>query len=140
MLVALVGLAGAAQKKVPFGPFDIRDWKSVDVVTGRPATQADIDAGRAVFLVDGPTPSKPVDVGLPRCAIWHNRAVKKDIPVVVIQAEEVAGGLQMAGVRFLAGDKTVCLLKDLILLAGPDERFGTKEPNHSPEPPPSAVH
>jgi hypothetical protein len=111
-----------------FGPIDMRMWKKVPCVVGRPVTQKDIDEGRAVFRIDGPQGAvKPIDLGLPRCAIWHDQKTQKDVPVIIIQAEE-AGGVRAAGIRFLSGGNAACLVSELTLLDGPDERFQTKPP------------
>jgi hypothetical protein len=113
-----------AEEGVLWGPIDMRTWKQVPCVTSRVVTQKDIDEGRAVFRIDGPPGAvKPIELGLPRCAIWHDQKTKKDVPVVVVQAEE-AGKIQAAGIRFLGGGNVACLLSELTLLEGPDERFG----------------
>lgn len=69
-------------------PLDPAKWKSVPCVQGRLATDADKQAGRAVFVLAGnPNTIKPVDTPLPRCAIWHDTDRREDVPVVCIQAE-----------------------------------------------------
>src|SRR5471030_3071315 len=89
-------------------PVDMGTWKKISCVVGRAAAQEDVNAGRAVFCLNGPASGiKPIDLNLPRCAIWHDGKTKADIPVIVIQAE-AAGPIRAAGCRFLTGKDGVC--------------------------------
>jgi hypothetical protein len=97
----------------------------------RLATEADVKEGRAVFFVTGDPSVKPLDLALPCCAIWNDTEKKRAVPVIVIQAVQSAK-VTAVGFRFLAGGNGVCLLSELEILKGPDERF-KEEPNQRPE-------
>jgi hypothetical protein len=102
-------------------PFGLADWRETPCLTGRAATQEDVGAGRAVFAASG-AESKPIDLKLPRCAIHTDQQTGKKTPVIVVQAEDVRGN-KTIGFRFLSGAQGVCLLFELELLDGPDDRF-----------------
>jgi hypothetical protein len=102
-------------------PVDLSHWRDTPCLTGRPATQEDVGAGRAVFAAPG-SGSLPIDLKLPRCAIHTDQPTGKKTPVIVVQAEDVKGA-KTIGYRFLSGAEGACLLSELELLDGPDQRF-----------------
>jgi hypothetical protein len=102
-------------------PIDLGKWRETPCLVGRSATQADVAAGRAVFATSG-AESRPIDLSLPRCALHIDQATGEKTPVILIQAEE-SKGLKIVGYRFLGGGDGACLLSELELLDGPDERF-----------------
>jgi len=75
-------------------------------VSGRIATKADLDAGRAAFVAaNGETiTSKPLAIAIPQYAYFLEKESK--IPVIVIQAEETQG-MKMIGARKLDGKEVV---------------------------------
>ena len=87
-------------------------WPSladVDSVSGRAATQADIDAGRAVFLLQSKDVSKgiPIDIAIPQYAYHVDSDKNVRTAVVVIQAEQlddsrVVGALDVKTGQFIA--------------------------------------
>jgi hypothetical protein len=81
-----------------------------------------VAAGRAVFAAPG-AGSRPIDLNLPRCAIHTEEETGRKTPVIIVQAEEI-GGMKTIGYRMMSGDDGACLLSELELLDGPDERFG----------------
>ena len=81
----------------------------------------DVAAGRAVFAAPG-SGSQPIDLKLPRCAIHSDQETGKKTPVIVVQAEDV-GGKKTIGFRYLNGADGVCMLFELELVGGPDDRF-----------------
>ena len=101
-------------------PIDLGRWRETPCLVGRPATQSDVAAGWAAFATSG-AESRPIDLGIPRCAFHVDQATGKKTPVILIQAEE-AKGLKMVGYRFIGGGDGACLLSELELLDGP-ERF-----------------
>ncbi len=106
-----------------WGPIHSAAWKTVPCVADRVATEQDVKEGRAVFYVSGPPGSvRPMAISLPHCAIWHDREHSRDVPVICVQAEQNEK-VQAVGIRFLTGGNGVCLLSELTLLDGPDERF-----------------
>jgi hypothetical protein len=101
-------------------PIDIKRWRETPAVTGRPATDEDVDAGRAVFAVGG----EPVALELPACAIVREEGVGEETPVIAIQAERIEDGTVAVGFRLLnGGGSGIATLDDVELLSEPDERF-----------------
>ncbi len=88
------------------------EWKKVPYLSGRPATEADVEEGRAVFYVEGDT--TPADLPLPCCAFQLLEDGSEEA-VVIIQAEETAHGVTL-GVRPLSGGNAVCMLEEVRLL------------------------
>ncbi len=99
---------------------DLKHWRDTPAVSGRAATDADVDEGRAVFAVGG----EPVALDLPSCAITREEGVGEATPVVVIQAERIEDGTVAVGFRLLAGGGSgIAPLDDVEFLSEPDERF-----------------
>src|SRR5882724_2245268 len=70
LLLGIIVFVGTSfgKSEDPFGPIDLAKWKEVPCVTGRLATDSDVDQGRAVFHIDAASGTvKPIDVGLPHC-------------------------------------------------------------------------
>ena len=95
-----------------WGPIDKDAWAATPHVAGRPATEADVIAGRAVFYVPGD--SAAADLELPCCALQRLESGKKE-PVVVVQAEQGPNGI-ILGVRPLGGGNGLCMLSEVELL------------------------
>ena len=101
-------------------PIDIKRWRETPSVSGRTATEADVEAGRAIFAVGG----EPVALELPTCAIVREEGVGEETPVIVIQAERIEDGTVAVGFRLLdGGGSGIAALDDVELLSEPDERF-----------------
>jgi len=118
--VTAVQSQSAPQEFAP-KPVDISHWRDTPSLTGRAATLDDVGAGRAVFAAPSAS-SQPIDLHIPRCAIHTDQQTGRKTPVIVVQAEDV-GGRKTIGFRFLTGAEGVCLLSELELLDGPDDRF-----------------
>jgi hypothetical protein len=116
-----------------WGPIAIASWPATPCTRGQVATEVDVKDGRAVFYLDlsAGQKSRPFDLVLPRCAILRSEN-DRDVPVIVIQIETSINSADeekiFAGYRLLAGGNGVCLLNELELLNGPDDRF-TREQN-----------
>jgi hypothetical protein len=95
-----------------WGPVVASEWRSVPCVTGRPATEADVKAGSAVFFVQGDSAHTPMD--LPCCAIQTHEDGSEE-PVVIIQAELGPSGT-IFGVRPLSGGNGICTTSELRLI------------------------
>ena len=95
-----------------WGPIQASEWRTVPCITGRPATEADVAAGSAVFYVPGD--SAPAPVGLPCCAVQRLED-GSELPVVIIQAELAPHGT-LLGVRPLAGGNGICMATEVQLL------------------------
>jgi hypothetical protein len=100
-------------------PIDMKQWRSTPVTYGRAATDADIEAGRAIFAIGG----EPVELDLPACAIVSEDGIGEPTPVVVIQAERLDDGTVAVGFRLIDGGTGIASLDDIELLSEPDERF-----------------
>lgn len=101
-------------------PINLKRWKQTPSVSGRAATDADVDEGRAVFAVGG----EPVALDVPFCAIIREDGVGEETAVVVIQAERLEDGTVAVGFRLLAGGGSgIAPLDDVEVLSEPDERF-----------------
>ncbi|HYC89281.1 MAG TPA: hypothetical protein VEO54_08730 [Thermoanaerobaculia bacterium] len=98
---------------------DLKRWRNTPSVSGRPATDDDVSAGRAVFAVGG----EPVDLGVPSPAIVCEDGIGEETPVIVIQAERIEDGSVAVGYRLLDGGAGIAPLDDVEFLSEPDERF-----------------
>lgn len=101
------------------GPIDIKQWQATPAVEGRPATDLDVKAGRAVFAVGG----EPVELDLPACAIVREEGLGEPTPVIVIQAERLEDDTVAVGYRLLDGGCGIGDFHDFEFLSEPDERF-----------------
>ena len=74
-------------------------------IRGRPATEADIEAGRAVFVAaDGDRViGRPLPITIPQYAYFLDEG--KRVPAIVVQAEE-ARGRKLLGARLF--DRAAC--------------------------------
>ena len=102
-----------------WGPIDRKHWRKTPVTEGRTATDADVEAGRAVFAVGG----EPVELDLPSCAIVREDGIGEETPVILIQAERLEDGTVALGYRLLDGGMGITTLDETELLSEPDERF-----------------
>lgn len=90
-------------------------------VSGRVATDDDVQAGNAAFAIQN-SDSKPIRVTIPQYAIYLDRDTGKKVPVILIQAEDKEGA-KLAGFRIVGSHGVgACLLSELQLL-------GTKRPS-----------
>lgn len=96
-----------------WGTVSADEWQATPCISGRPATDADVAAGIAVFYVDGP--SVAASLSLPCCA-YQQLDNDAEVPVVVIQAEIGPHGT-ILGVRPLTGGNGICLASEVRLLA-----------------------
>ncbi len=88
-------------------------WPSLsdfDSVSGRAATQADFQAGRAVFLLQAEDVSagRPLDIEIPQYAYHVDEKAKERTAVVIIQAEELddkryAGAINIESGQLILG-------------------------------------
>lgn len=100
-------------------PIDMKSWRHTPSVSGRTATDADVNDGRAVFAVGG----EPVELDIPACAIVTEEDIGLPTPVIVVQAERLEDGTVAVGYRFLDGGTGIATLDDVELLSEPDARF-----------------
>jgi len=96
----------------PWGPISASDWRDTPCVSGRPATEADVAAGCAVFYIPGDSAAAPMT--LPACGL-QSLAGGSEQPVVIIQAELAPHGT-ILGVRPLSGGNGICMATEVRLL------------------------
>ncbi len=118
----LLALGMAAAASAQTAPVNWPPLPAKGFVSGRPATDEDIAAGNAVFVLKayGSYFGKPMDIAIPHYA-YLTKAGEKPVPVIVVQAE-IGKGIKLFGVRGLDGDKSTARDFELKLL-------GTKPPN-----------
>jgi hypothetical protein len=107
-----------------WGPVDPDKWRRIATTSGTLATEEDVKAGCAVFYLENPDEigAEPYEVNLPHCGVLTDDESGKEIPVIVIQAEQ-AEDMIYVGYRFLGGGNEVCTLSEIELLNEPDPRF-----------------
>ena len=98
---------------------DLKRWRDTPSVSGRAATDADVNAGHAIFAIGG----EPVDLDIPSPAIVREEGVGEATPVIVIQAERLEDGTVAVGYRLIDGGAGISPLDDVEFLSEPDERF-----------------
>jgi hypothetical protein len=105
-----------------WGAVNVEQWHETPCLRGRVAVEQDVKDGRAVFYIRDAEDMGvvPVDIGLPRCAIFTDAG--QDIPVVVIQSERL-DDKHSVGYRPLSGGNGICTISDVELLDKPDARF-----------------
>lgn len=96
----------------PWGPISPNDWQNTPRVIGRPATEADVAPGFAVFYTQGD--SAAASMRLPCYTIQSLEDGSKQ-PVVVIQAE-FTNQDAVLGIRLLAGGNGICTIAEVQLL------------------------
>ena len=84
-------------------------------LSGRAATEADVKAGRAVFVLEGngTVVGEPLGITIPQYARFKDKS--KVVPAVVIQAETL-NGQPLIGLRLLDGTYAMDLLAEVELL------------------------
>ncbi|MCK8044298.1 hypothetical protein MSG37_05340 [Shewanella sp. 1CM18E] len=102
--------------------FKAEEWESLPYISGRVATEQDVESGIAVFYI--PDESVACDAVLPTCVIQIDEETNERIPAVAIQAEQ-AGELVYLGLRYLDGGNGMCELDEVELLESPNEEFAT---------------
>lgn len=92
-------------------------------VSGRSATNEDVDRGCAAFLINvkGKAAGTPIKMDIPQYAMHIEAGTLKETPVVIIQAEQ-NGKIKAVGYKEVGTEQLgAALLKELRLL-------GTKKP------------
>ena len=100
---------------------DLSKWKEVPSISGRAATEDDVEKGMAVFSI--PSGSEPYDVELPLCAIQIDEESNKRTPCIAIQIEQADDGV-FVGVRYLNGGNGVGSVNEFELFTEPNAEFG----------------
>ena len=101
--------------------FDIRNWKNIDHVSGRTATQDDVDAGRASFVIDGGR-STAMEMEIPSVVVRKNEQTEEELIAIVIQAEQI-GEHQLIGIRYADGRVGACPLSEITFVEDPQKEF-----------------
>ena len=116
-IAALLALSTACLAERPMAWPDL---PTKGFITGRPATNADVKSGNAVFSMDGKSLGA-LAITVPQYAILTDEQGVKH-PVVVVQAERAPGGMKIVGLLGSDGSHTAATLPELQLL-------GTEKPH-----------
>ena len=101
------------------------DLKKIGHIKGRLATEEDIKAGNAVFILQ--SDAAPLDIKIPQYALHINKKTGQETPGVIIQAEEADQGQKVVGFLPVNSNKYLAaLLHEFKLL-------GTRKPRKNPE-------
>ena len=89
---------------------DINNWESLPHISGRVATEEDVNKGDAVFYI--PEGSFALDAQLPTCVIQIHEESNESTPAIVVQAEQ-AGEQVYLGLLYLDGSHGLCGLEEV---------------------------
>ncbi|MGC1305456.1 MAG: hypothetical protein WA840_24050 [Caulobacteraceae bacterium] len=97
--------------------FTAETWNTVTTFTGRVATQADVEAGRAVFALAETYDAQAFDEPLPQPVIWTDEEADEEFAALIIQAEqhetEEGEQLQVLGLLLPQGRTVVAFTEDV---------------------------
>jgi hypothetical protein len=97
--------------------FTAQTWSAVATFTGRVATQADVEAGRAVFALAETYDAQAFDEPLPQPVIWTDEEADEEFAALIIQAEqhetEEGEQLQVLGLLLPQGRTVVAFTEDV---------------------------
>ena len=117
-----------------FPAVDIKDWKNVPVVNGRMATKEETQNGTSLIFVDTDKypNSKPLDMTMPKLAVFYNGSSGREELIIVIQAisvenDSIVGFRYVNGGNGSAGLGDVRILDDSEIKRIPASRFFTKD-------------
>ena len=117
LLIAMLAFSSACNAEEPM------TWPELPTsgfLSGRTATNADVEAGDAVFSMDGKSLGS-LGIEIPQYAIWADEN-GEERPVIVLQAERAPGGMEIVGLRAADGSNMAATLPEIRLL-------GTKKPS-----------
>ena len=100
------------------------DLSKIKHVSGRVATQNDINEGAAVFMLqsEGIPIGSPMKIEIPQYAIHTNVETNEKTKVIIIQAEEAKGQQIVGALDFTTNEIMAGLFHEFTLL-------GTEKPN-----------
>ena len=111
IFLALAALSSASTAETNMdGP----QLPSAGYLSGRAATNADVEAGQAVFSMDGKSEGA-LPIAIPQYALWTDENGAEH-PVVVVQAEKAPGGLEIVGLLRQDGSYAAATMAELKLL------------------------
>jgi len=99
---------------------DSKNWKNVPFISGRVATENDVEVGRAVFHI--PSGSEPYDTELPLFAVQIDGENNTRVPCVAIQIESHPEGTAV-GVRYFNGGNGVGMASEFEFYSEITEEF-----------------
>jgi hypothetical protein len=104
--------------------FTAETWRAVPTFTGRVATQADVEADRAVFALGDTHNAVAFEEPLPQPVIWTDEEADEEFAALIVQAEqhETDEGeeLQVLGLLLAGGRTVVAFTEDVQEVAGDD--------------------
>ena len=97
--------------------FTVETWRTVAVFSGRVASKADVDAGRAVFAMEDTENPVAFEEPLPQPVVWTDEEADEDFAALIVQAErhETDDGevLDVLGLLLPDGDTAVAFVEDV---------------------------
>ena len=94
-------------------PIDIKNWTEIPHVSGRLATEEDVNNGNATFRIDDKGQEhKALNIKIPSLAYHIDQETNEKTPVVVVQGEQI-GDQKIIGIKYLDGTDGVCFLFEL---------------------------
>lgn len=97
--------------------FTTETWRTVMTFGGRIATEADVQAGRAVFALGDTLNPLAFEEPLPQPVVWTDEETGEDFAALIVQAEqhEADGGqqLQVLGLLLARGRTVVAFTEDV---------------------------
>jgi len=101
-----------------FPAVDINNWENVPIVNGRMATKKETQNGTSLIFVDKEKypDAKPLDIQMPKLALFYNNHSKKEEIIIVIQAINVLND-SVVGFRYLNGGNGSARLNKVKFLA-----------------------
>ena len=116
LLIAMLALSTVCKAE---GTMTWPELPTSGFLSGRAATIADAEAGRAIFSMDGKSLG-PLDIEIPQYAILTGEDGASQA-VIVVQAERAPDGTEIVGLRRADGSEIAATLPELRLL-------GTEKP------------
>ena len=97
--------------------FTTETWRTVSTFSGRVATQADVQAGHAVFALGDTLNPLAFEEPLPQPAIWTDEETGEAFAALIVQAEqhdtEDGQQLQALGLLLACGRTVVAFTEDV---------------------------
>jgi hypothetical protein len=100
------------------------DLKSIGHVKGRLATEEDVNAGNAVFVLrpdDENSIPTPIHMDIPQYALHTNKQTGEKTPGIIIQAEQSSQGQKVVGFLTLESKKFLAALLHEFILVGKEK-------------------
>lgn len=101
-----------------FPAVDFDNWESVPVVNGRMATKKETQNGTSLIFIDDEKypDAKPLDIKMPKLALYYNHYSRKEEIIIVIQALNISND-SIVGFRYLNGGNGSARLNEVTFIS-----------------------